>query len=611
MAPINKIYNLIGIPNEDCWDLATCGISNIEEKIHDKKTQYRYIDFSKIINEDIKKEMKYYIYYFLSNYSQCLSSLREEVRTFTWFINYLNDLKEKSLQIKSISFINDEFNNSYIGYLKDRNVCITYKKIYVDTIKCRNKVARIPNKIRNFLIDEYNKAFNREPDIWYVKDFNLSAHRINLSRDLKSFRFYEIFNLNNKEIVKKYIKHLLYNTELSISFITSKFVAVKYFMKFLECKNIQDINRNDIEEYKKNLLNKNIADQTYNIRLFEVSDFFEYCISIGVINYNHIYIEYDILKSSLRVKGDIVEQQVIEQILNHSSDIPENYFLMFLILYCCGMRISEVCILKIGCLRKDENGHYIVFYMQKMKKEVSNPIPENLYDKIFNYQKTIKEKFGNEQIYLFPKSDGSPILANTYKDKMQLITKKFDIRNSDGSIYIFRPHEYRHTFATNLVEKDIPFSVIQKLLHHNSPEMSLVYTQLSDSRKRRKYIEFINIVGKKSKTLFEDKDEAEKIFEVQWLKKNLKSQALPNGFCSLPVSLGQCPHANVCLTCEHFKTTPGHLHILKKQLERTNKLIEILKERNLIKQINLNLKIKENLETLINSIEEGDNIEGH
>lgn len=280
MVPINKIYNLIGIPNEDWWDLATCGISNIEEKIHDKKTQYRYIDFSKIMNEDIKKEMKYYIYYFLSNYSQCLSSLREEVRTFTCFINYLNDLKEKSLQIKSISFINDEFNNSYIEYLKDHNVCITYKKNYVDTIKCRNKVARIPNKIRNFLIDEYNRAFNREPDIWYVKDFNLSAHRINLSRDLKSFRFYEIFNLNNKEIVKKYIKHLLYNTELSISFITSKFVAVKYFMKFLEGKNIEAVNRNDIEEYKKNLLNKNIADQTYNIRLFEVSDFFEYCISI-------------------------------------------------------------------------------------------------------------------------------------------------------------------------------------------------------------------------------------------------------------------------------------------------------------------------------------------
>lgn len=108
------------------------------------------------------------------------------------------------------------------------------------------------------------------------------------------------------------------------------------------------------------------------------------------------------------------------------------------------MRVSEVCILKIGFLRKDENGHYIVFYM---KKEVSNPIPENLYYKIFNYQKTIKEKFGNEQIYLFPKSDGLLILANTYKDKMQLITKKFHIRNYDGSIYIFRAHEYRTTFT--------------------------------------------------------------------------------------------------------------------------------------------------------------------
>ncbi|WP_283624692.1 tyrosine-type recombinase/integrase [Clostridium butyricum] len=609
MAPINKIYNLIGISDEDWWDLASCGITFIENILKEKITQYRYIDFSGIMNEDIKKEMKYYIYYFLSDYNQCLDNLRSDIRTLIWFINYLVHLKDTLLEMESLSSIEDDFCTDYVAYLNAHNVCTTYRKNYVEPVKCRNKVARIPIRIRNVLIDEYNKVFNREPDIWYVKDFNLALHRINLSRDLKAFRFYGVYNLANKEKFKQYIKHLLINTEISISFIVSKFVAVKYFMKFLGSKNIEDVNRHDIEEYKQILLDRNIEDNTYNARLFGLSDFFEYCISIGVIDYNHIYIEYDTLKSEMKVKCDIVEKHVIEQILNHSSDIPENYFLMFLILYCCGMRISEVCILKTICLKKDENGYYIVFYMQKMKKEVSNPIPENLYYRNLDYQKTVIERYGNEQKYLFTKDDGLPVLANTYKDKMQDIIKKFDIRNSDGSIYIFRPHEYRHTFATNLVEKDIPFCVIQKLLHHSSPEMSLVYTMLSDSRKRRKYVEFINIVGQKSTTLFENEEEAEKVYEVQWLKKNLKSQALPNGFCSLPVSLGQCPHANECLMCEHFKTTAGHLNILKKQLQRTNELISIFRERNLEKQLSLNIKVKENLEKLINSIEEGDNSE--
>lgn len=609
MSPINKIYNLIGKLNEDQWNLHECGLKNIEEMFKGRASTYSSIDFSRILNENIKKEIKYYSFKFLESYNYSFANLKDALRVITNFVNYLGDMKEKLLSIESLEDTDDYFHKQYIDYLKEHNIAINYRKNVNDEWLCMNRVARFPLRIKTFLIDEYNSLLNRECDIWCVKDFKISPHRINLCCDLRSFRFYDINNSYNKQICKKYMKYLICETEISISYITSKFVSVKYFLKFIDKKKIKDIERGDIEAYKKRLLERDIADRTYNVRLFGVSDFLEYCIKIKEVKYNHVYIEYDILKASLKIRGDIVEQHVIEEILSHSEDIPENYFLMFLILYCCGMRISEVCSLKIGCLKKDENGYYIVFYMQKMKKEVSNPIPENLYYKILEYQEHVKERFGDKQIYLFPKKDGMPILSNTYKDKMQLIIKKFNIRNSDGSMYNFRPHEYRHTFATNLVEKDIPFTVIQKLLHHNSPEMSLVYTQLSDSRKRRKYVEFINIVGKKSSTLFENNDEAEKIYEVQWLKKNLKSQALPNGFCSLPVSLGHCPHANVCLTCEHFRTTPGHIKILKKQLERTKNIIEILKEKNLKKQLDINIKIKENLERLIETIEEGDNNE--
>jgi hypothetical protein len=58
--------------------------------------------------------------------------------------------------------------------------------------------------------------------------------------------------------------------------------------------------------------------------------------------------------------------------------------------------------------------------------------------------------------------------------------------------------------------------------------------------------------------------------EAAWAKQRLgrATQALPNGFCGLPVQK-TCPHANACLTCPMFVTTaeflPQH-HIHRAQV---------------------------------------------
>lgn len=605
MKTIDKVYNLIGYWDHDNWDLLNCGLDNITNCFYNKVTStHRYIDFSEINNMDIKKEIKYYFFIQLVNFTGVFETLRHNyLHPIKWFIKYLNSNR---FELDSLVQINAQYQADFVEFLKTNNINTTYRKENYKQKTYNNVLSRYPYKIKKFFIDTYNVALNKNPDIWYVKDFNISSHRINLSRDTKTLRFYKIENEENKDFLKLYMKHLILNTEISMSFMFSKFSGVKCFLEFLDEKNVVKIERSDIEDFKDKLLNRDINNNTYNCIVLAVSDFLKFGVNEGILDYNHVYIEFDILDTSFKFNGNVVEQQVIEQILKNADKIPKKYLAMFLILYCCGMRISEVCILKIGCLNRDDIGHYIVFYQQKMKKEVSNPIPENLYNLLMDYQNQVLNEYGEDQIYLFPKGDGLPTLANTYKDQMERLLRKLDIRNSDGSGYIFRPHEYRHTFATNLLDKEVPFTVIQKLLHHNSPEMSLVYTQVTDSRKRKKYIEFINLVGKKSDKLFEENKKMEEIYEVQWLKKNLKAQALPNGYCSLPVSLGQCPYSNKCLICKHFKTTKGHLKILKKQLIRTNQLLEILSEREMTQQLEINMMIKENLLRVISSIEEGD-----
>jgi hypothetical protein len=48
--------------------------------------------------------------------------------------------------------------------------------------------------------------------------------------------------------------------------------------------------------------------------------------------------------------------------------------------------------------------------------------------------------------------------------------------------------------------------------------------------------------------------------EATWAKQRLGrvTQALPNGYCGLPMQR-TCPHANACLTCSVFVTTPEFL----------------------------------------------------
>src|SRR5699024_10944011 len=67
--------------------------------------------------------------------------------------------------------------------------------------------------------------------------------------------------------------------------------------------------------------------------------------------------------------------------------------------------------------------------------------------------------------------------------------------------------------------------------------------------------------------------------ELQWFKKNINAQVLPNGYCRLPVIAGGCPHANACLDCTHFCTSKQFLPQHEEQLERTEELLAIAKDK--------------------------------
>jgi hypothetical protein len=88
--------------------------------------------------------------------------------------------------------------------------------------------------------------------------------------------------------------------------------------------------------------------------------------------------------------------------------------------------------------------------------------------------------------------------------------------------------------------------VVRRILDHDSPQMTAHYARLHDTTVRRHWeaARKVDITGEVVAI-----DPAGPLAEAAWAKQRLgrATQALPNGFCGLPVQK-TCPHANAPLT---------------------------------------------------------------
>ena len=78
--------------------------------------------------------------------------------------------------------------------------------------------------------------------------------------------------------------------------------------------------------------------------------------------------------------------------------------------------------------------------------------------------------------------------------------------------------------------------------------------------------------------------------------------ALPNGYCGLPLQKSY-PHANACLTCPVFITTPDFLPQHHAQRTQTLQLITAAEARGQQRLAESNRTVLANLDTIITTLE--------
>lgn len=81
--------------------------------------------------------------------------------------------------------------------------------------------------------------------------------------------------------------------------------------------------------------------------------------------------------------------------------------------------------------------------------------------------------------------------------------------------------------------------------------------------------------------------------------------ALPNGYCGLPIQK-TCPHANACLSCPVFITTPEFLPQHREHLQLTLHIVERAERNGQVRLGEMNTRTTDNLTTIIASLERAD-----
>jgi len=163
------------------------------------------------------------------------------------------------------------------------------------------------------------------------------------------------------------------------------------------------------------------------------------------------------------------------------------------------------------------------------------------------------------------------------------------------------PHQWRHTLGTRLINRDVPQEVVRRLLDHDSAEMTAHYARLHDTTVRRHWeaARKVDITGQAVSI-----DHDPPLSEAAWAKQRLNraTQALPNGFCGLPVQKA-CPHANACLTCPVFLTTVEFLPEHRRHHGQVVKIVSAAERRGQSRLAEMNRQVLTNLDRIIASLE--------
>jgi integrase/recombinase XerD len=267
-------------------------------------------------------------------------------------------------------------------------------------------------------------------------------------------------NANAESWVLK-IHQVMTLKEYGVGSIKSYSNEMVLLFKYYNHKDVEQINQEDIEQYMLYIKQAHLVGRAKCRSVAQACSFF----------FKRVMPSVYIVPSNLYPKKqfilpNIMSEDEVDQLFKASLTLKE--YCTIGLLYGSGMRISEVCSLRIKDIESNEKR--IKVYQGKGAKDRYTLLADDLVDKLRLYY----IEAGRPKEYLFTSSQTKRSL---HPRSMQLVVNSaMEKAGFTGKGYT--AHTLRHSFATHLLDSGANIHVIKTLLGHSKIETTMIYLHL-------------------------------------------------------------------------------------------------------------------------------------
>lgn len=289
-----------------------------------------------------------------------------------------------------------------------------------------------------------------------------------------------------KEAIEEYNHYINVIDQKSLATIKSYMTEVYSYVNFLEnthkITNVEDIFFEHIQSYIQ-YMDEYKEKSSINHAIVVIKNFHKFICEYHTNMHNPaIYIKNYKEGKRLPKLLDSTNLNSLLQFNEEDKDKQLFHTCILEVLYGCGLRVSEVCSLKIYDVHICEK---IIKVVGKGNKERIIPIHEHALNIIKCYIETIRIQWNyKKHPYLFVNKLGNP-LNRQYVDTMikhRCNALQIDQRNISA-------HSFRHTFATHMLDGNADLRVVQELLGHSDLSTTQIYTHVQNERLKKSYLD--------------------------------------------------------------------------------------------------------------------------
>lgn len=219
-------------------------------------------------------------------------------------------------------------------------------------------------------------------------------------------------------------------------------------------------------------------------KISSARSFFTYLLEQGEIETDPMQlIHYKVKKQRL---PEFFYEEEMNQLLEISATIESKTQLrdqaIIELLYSSGLRVSEICNLKLSQYNKTVQ---LLRVIGKGNKERIVPMGDKAVQILDLYLKEWRPQYQNNlsQAAIFIHEKGMPLTPYHIRKILEKINQQSSINTK---IY---PHKIRHTFATHLLNHGADMRSVQEMLGHENLSTTQIYTHLSNNQKRQAYLD--------------------------------------------------------------------------------------------------------------------------